>query len=194
MFAVKLVAKGVTGAYGLTKEAMADREAKKSTNHQARLNVPAHGKEEELSDTSSMSSDDEGVAQELDEVQQKVAPQHKDSQLEKAQNLDQVLENFMQKHPPPKYSPVAGKLEMPVILPQRRPKSKERGFVRAYAPMLQTCGIEQQDFLDFLDGFGKAIQVRPIYAIHNIKLTVVPSPAPSTLPCLQSCMCRRRPC
>ncbi|KIW72864.1 hypothetical protein PV04_01028 [Phialophora macrospora] len=168
MFAVKLVARGVTGAYGLTKEAMADHEARKSTHQQTHLNLAAQTKEKELSDTSSVSSDDEDAAQELDEVQQRVAPLAKDSQLEKAQDLDQVLETFMEKHPPPKYSPVAGKLEMPVILPQRRPKNKERGFVRAYAPMLQTCGIEQQDFLDFLDGFGKAIQLHPLFHAFNL--------------------------
>jgi hypothetical protein len=161
MFAVKLVAKGVTGAYGLTKEAFADHEAKKAGNND-HLNPPSYSKAEDFSDTSSVSSDDEGVAQELDEVQQVVAMQRKDSQLEKAQNVDQVLENFMNKHPPPRYSPTAGTLEMPVVLPQRRPKNKERGFVRAYAPMLETCGIEQQEFLDFLDGFGKAIQVRTV--------------------------------
>ncbi|KIW88625.1 uncharacterized protein Z519_10671 [Cladophialophora bantiana CBS 173.52] len=78
--------------------------------------------------------------------------------LENARDIDEVMDAFIKIHPPPKYSPVAGKLEMPVILPQRRPKSKERGFIRAYAPMLRTCGVEQVEFLDFLDGFGKALQ------------------------------------
>ncbi len=167
MFAVKLVARGVTGAYGLTREAMADHEAKKLSTH-AQLDVPPSYTREQLSDTSSVSSDDEGKAQELDEVQQKVATKIRDLQLEKAQDVDQVLQNFIHKHPPPIYSPVAGKLETPVVLPQRRPKNKERGFVRAYAPILQTCGIEQQEFLDFLDGFGKAIQLHPLFHAFNL--------------------------
>jgi hypothetical protein len=164
MFAVKLVARGVTGAYGLTREALADHDAKKaaaSHPHDSRLTVPGHSREkDQLSDTSSVSSDDAAMAQDLDETQQLVATRPRDLQLENAHDVDQVLANFMQKHPPPSYSPIAGELEMPVILPQRRPKNKERGFVRAYAPMLQTCGIDQQQFLDFLDGFGKAIKVR----------------------------------
>ena len=158
MFAIKLVAKGVTGAYGLTKEAMANHEAQKGTTHK-NLNIPTYTKDAEYSDTSSVSTDNEQATQELDEAQQTVALRHKDMQLEKAQDVNQVLELFVERHPPPSYSPVAGKLEMPVILPQRRPKNKERGFVRAYAPMLQTCGMDQREFLDFLDGFWKAIQV-----------------------------------
>lgn len=31
----------------------------------------------------------------------------------------------------------------PVILPQRRPKDRSRGFIRAYTPLLQDCGIDQ---------------------------------------------------
>jgi hypothetical protein len=174
MFAVKLVAKGVTGAYGLTREAMADHQAKKSSTNtvqQTQLAVPHDGKDlPEYSDTSSVSSDDEHAAQELDEAQQHyIELRHKDSSLEKAQNVDQVLDTFMQRHPPPMYSPsVTCGLSMPVILPQRRPKNKERGFVRAYAPMLRDCGIQQQEFLDFLDGFSKAIQLHPVFHAFNL--------------------------
>ncbi|KAK5304768.1 hypothetical protein LTR99_003833 [Exophiala xenobiotica] len=170
MFAVKLVAKGVTGAYALTKEAMHDHDAKKSTSTQSHLNVPSREKYDGVSsdDASSVSSDDEELTQELDEAQQKFGHGKEMAGLETAENVDQVVDTFVQRHPPPKYSPVAGRLELPVILPQRRPKSKERGFVRAYAPMLQTCGLEQAEFLDFLDGFGKAIQLHPLFHAFNL--------------------------
>ncbi|KIV83625.1 hypothetical protein PV11_05635 [Exophiala sideris] len=175
MFVVKLAAKGVTGAYALTREAMGDDHHKKQSHDQAHyqshLAIPSpkdqHGAE--LSDTSSISSSDgEEAAQTLDEAQQHFAGEHKKLDLQHAQNVDQVLDTFMQQHPPPQYNPVAGRLEMPVILPQRRPKNKERGFVRAYAPMLQTCGIQQAEFLDFLDGFGKAIQLHPLFHAFNL--------------------------
>lgn len=42
-------------------------------------------------------------------------------------------------------------LPCPVIIPQRRPRNKDRGFVRAYAPVLQDCGISQDVFLQFLE-------------------------------------------
>ncbi|OAP57580.1 hypothetical protein AYL99_08318 [Fonsecaea erecta] len=170
MFPIKLLARGVTGAYGLAREAMADHDAKKTATPQSHLQVPSSTKEDaDLSDTSSVeSSDGEEAAQELDEVQQSFMPTSKDSQIDNAHDVDEVLDAFTTRHPPPKYSPVAGKLEIPVILPQRRPKSKERGFVRAYAPILQTCGVEQGEFLDFLDGFGKAIQLHPVFHAFNL--------------------------
>lgn len=171
MFVVKLAARGVTGAYGLTKEAMADLDAKKPGTttqsqqpSQSRLQVPSRTMDDagDLSDTSSVnSSDGEDEAQDLDEAQQAYAgdKEKMDWDLQQAKDVDAVFDNFMRKHPPPKYTPVAGRLELPVILPQRRPKNKERGFVRAYSPVLETCGVSQTEFLDFLDGFGKAIQV-----------------------------------
>lgn len=45
---------------------------------------------------------------------------------------------------------------MPVIIPQRRPGVRVRGFVRAYAPDLQVCGINQDTFMDFLVTFTRA--------------------------------------
>jgi hypothetical protein len=165
MFAVKLVAKGVTGAYALAKEATHDHQAKKAgqagPQSQSHLGVPSQEKYDDAGSdyASSISSDDEELARELDEAQQEFGKSREMPEFQEAQNVDQVIDTFMHQHPPPKYSPVAGKLELPVILPQRRPKSKERGFVQAYTPMLQNCGIDQAEFLDFLDGFGKAIQV-----------------------------------
>jgi hypothetical protein len=53
-------------------------------------------------------------------------------------------------------------LPLPIILPQRRPNSKRRGFVRAYAPDLwQYKGINQQTFLNFLEEFHKSSQASP---------------------------------
>lgn len=185
MLPIKLLAKGVTGAYGLAKEAMAGHEATKANGH-PHLSVPSHGKDVDGSsdDASSVSSSDgEDAAQELDEAQQHYATGEKETVLENAQNIDEVFGIVMKRQDPPKYSPTAGKLELPVILPQRRPKNKERGFVRAYAPILQTCGVGQADFLHFLDGFGKAIQVNTHSRkkFQGPKLTVKPQLAASGL-------------
>ena len=49
------------------------------------------------------------------------------------------------------------RLPFPVIIPQRRPGSKGRGFVRAYAPVLGECaGIDQDVFLKFLKDWYQA--------------------------------------
>lgn len=52
-----------------------------------------------------------------------------------------------------------GQLPCPVCIPERRPHHRTRGFIRAYAPDLESCGVDQNSFLDFLDGFEQAIKV-----------------------------------
>jgi hypothetical protein len=49
----------------------------------------------------------------------------------------------------------------PVIIPQRRPRSKGRGFVRAYAPDLMSSGISEEMFLRFLNNFDQAARASP---------------------------------
>lgn len=57
------------------------------------------------------------------------------------------------------------KLPFPVVLPQRRPGTKARGFVRAYAPVLADKGIDQERFLSFLRDFHRAAQASPIFDV-----------------------------
>ncbi|GAB1736153.1 hypothetical protein NU219Hw_g6202t1 [Hortaea werneckii] len=59
-------------------------------------------------------------------------------------------------------------LPFPVILPQRRPRKKARGFVRAYAPVLDDCGIDQDTFLKFLDNFQKSSQASPVFKVIQV--------------------------
>ncbi|KAF2500772.1 hypothetical protein BU16DRAFT_502823 [Lophium mytilinum] len=58
--------------------------------------------------------------------------------------------------PPPD---LTKRLPCAVILPQRRPRAKARGFVKAYAPVLQETGIDQAAFLSFLDAWEKGSKV-----------------------------------
>ena len=85
-----------------------------------------------------------------------------------AYTVEELVDDFIEHHPelPPSYSPAVGKLSAPVILPQKRPRNKGRGFVRAYAPALEECGIDQATFLDFLDTFDKSTKVR-LQAYHE---------------------------
>jgi hypothetical protein len=59
------------------------------------------------------------------------------------------------------------RLSCPVIIPQRRPRKKNRGFVRAYAPGLADCGISQECFLQFLENLDKANEVRSVICSHS---------------------------
>ncbi|KAH8835945.1 hypothetical protein DL96DRAFT_99869 [Flagelloscypha sp. PMI_526] len=53
------------------------------------------------------------------------------------------------------------RLPTPIIIPQRRPRSSGRGFVRAYAPILSASGIEEDVFLKFLKDWHKASRADP---------------------------------
>ena len=74
--------------------------------------------------------------------------------------VDKIVKNFINRHPPPPNTQATGNLPCPVIIPQRRPHNKRRGFVQAYAPVLKDCGIDQDSFLQFHKAMYKASQVR----------------------------------
>ena len=73
-------------------------------------------------------------------------------------SVDAIAKSFLSRHPPGDQPP-SKRLEVPVVLPQRRPQTKMRGFVRAYAPVLEDCGISQAAWMDFLDHFHESIKV-----------------------------------
>lgn len=72
-----------------------------------------------------------------------------------------ITETFLKRYPPPAPPDDAQPLPLPVILPQRRPKDRTRGFIRAYAPELEMRGIDQAMFLEFLQTFEKASEANP---------------------------------
>lgn len=77
------------------------------------------------------------------------------------QKADIALGSFIANHPPsgvPARTAPPPRLRNPVVIPQRRPGNKERGFIRAYAPDLEEFGIDQDSFLAFIDASNQAIQ------------------------------------
>ncbi|KAJ5569152.1 hypothetical protein N7450_011638 [Penicillium hetheringtonii] len=46
----------------------------------------------------------------------------------------------------------------PIVVPQRRPGNKERGFMKAYAPILSQYDITQEHFHGFIDALNKAVR------------------------------------
>jgi hypothetical protein len=67
-------------------------------------------------------------------------------------------------HPPPRIRGENGDfmatLPCPVVLPQRRPHKKARGFVRAYAPVLMEAGIDQDTWISFINDWDESSKVR----------------------------------
>jgi hypothetical protein len=80
-----------------------------------------------------------------------------DSEDEQAKKRERMIHALVAMAGPPPAQPQ--RLPCPVIIPQRRPGAKRRGFVRAYAPVLADCGISQDVFLKFINDFHKASQV-----------------------------------
>lgn len=111
-----------------------------------------------VTDDYSSAGDDE-AAWELDDMAERVAPPpYTDSEAVAAASAGESEEDTLKKEhktirelvriagPPPQ--PIQ-RLPCTVIIPQRRPGNKDRGFVRAYAPVLEGCGIGRGLFLKF---------------------------------------------
>ncbi|KAK7445042.1 hypothetical protein CaCOL14_001740 [Colletotrichum acutatum] len=113
---------------------------------------------------------DENWTLALDEAQQAQSQSSGNQHGAPVEDIEGMLAEFIVQHPPPETSNLGSErpgLPMPVILPQRRPESRHRGFVRAYAPVLQECGIDQATWLEFLDGFENSIKGSPWFGVVN---------------------------
>jgi hypothetical protein len=102
---------------------------------------------------------------ELDEMAERVRPpKYEESETLSTGSLEgdrmmreeQMIRGLVQMAGPPQ--PVQ-KLTCPVIIPQRRPRKKQYGFVRAYSPVLADCGVSQELFLQFLVDWEKTSKV-----------------------------------
>ncbi|KAJ5618942.1 hypothetical protein N7510_002926 [Penicillium lagena] len=102
-------------------------------------------------------------------------------------NPDKVIGAFLQRHPPhassssspssPDGVHLVSKLTYPVAIPQRRPKDKKRGFIRAYAPDLQNVDIDQEAWFDFIETLNEASLANPwINAINLASIAASPLP------------------
>ena len=112
-------------------------------------------------DDSSDSGEDDEIEWDLDDAAEEIDPP---SYNESTANLGtdgsseegqrEIVETFLRSVPRPPSR--ISKLPCPVVIPQRRPREKGRGFIRAYAPVLNDCGIDQDTFLRFLKTFHQA--------------------------------------
>jgi hypothetical protein len=53
------------------------------------------------------------------------------------------------------------RLPYPIIIPQRRPGERTRGFAQAYPPDMEAFGMDQAAFLRFLQSFHESSQAAP---------------------------------
>ena len=80
--------------------------------------------------------------------------------LSKGPPFDDYFSHEPYMHPSTQRLHPPKRLPCPVVIPQRRPEDNGTGWVEAYAPALMDCGVDHYTFLNFLDGFNKAKEVR----------------------------------
>lgn len=108
---------------------------------------------------------------------------HPPSNDDPTRDPDALVDEFVREHQPPPYSSSAtprSRLPCTVVIPQRRPRDKKRGFVRAYAPVLNEVGIDQATFLDFLKTFYMSSKSSPYLQVINVAAMIAGN-APSVI-------------
>ncbi|KAL3472488.1 hypothetical protein BJX99DRAFT_262271 [Aspergillus californicus] len=78
-------------------------------------------------------------------------PEQEMEEEEKIKQREALARELVDMAGPPPAKDTLHRLPYPVIIPQRRPRKKDRGFVRAYAPVLDDCGLSQEVFVRFLE-------------------------------------------
>ncbi|CAL5871463.1 uncharacterized protein PFLUO_LOCUS5714 [Penicillium psychrofluorescens] len=180
---VKLV-KGVAAGIGLASEGIAARKAKKAQNTQAGANRGDLAEDEsEVIVERDVAIDTLEEQWALDEAQEELRqtsyPQDEPPPYSEVVDGAALATWFASQHPTPMGS-VAARLPAPILLPQRRPKDRNRGFLRAYAPDLAPFGIDQATFLEFLNTAEKGCRAhRWLQAINLAALVghAIPSVA-----------------
>lgn len=188
---MNLLAKGISGTIGIISEIIAHRRSKKSARQ---LDQNGYLQDRKLSETQLQTSqkpqafytNGEPPPYQYDEHDDDISKRENPNTEQIFWTLDEAasaldtpsrscekdigsVNSFAYKRglPVPRqtYSPIP----FPVILPQRRPESKSRGFIRAYAPSLaEYSGIDEKMFMDFLLGFEKASKASPVFDVINV--------------------------
>jgi hypothetical protein len=188
-FVIGFAAKGIAMGVGLASEGIHTHKEKKrrakelgqlehvkASESRAQLPDESHLTHESF-DTNRADYEGDEAHWNLDEVQDEVQPLTPEEEKEigkhkrPERNITVIIDEFITKYPLPNIPgqelPLRN-LALPVILPQRRPKGRYRGFIRAYSPVLMDCGIDQPMFIDFLDTFNAATLASPWIQLLNL--------------------------
>ena len=167
-----LLAKGVTGLVGLATEVHKYQKDKKAATAENTAQQPERSFPNPNSQrlpppppAGHLSDADDERLHELDDLSHEIGdepPTYDDvvpsSSMAKSFNVDKKALS----------APVHGvrPLPYPIILPQRRPGSKGRGFIQAYPPSIgEYKGIDQDQFLGFLKEFHQQSQASHIFEV-----------------------------
>lgn len=180
-FAIEKVVKGVATGIGLASESYHHHKDKKNAQKATRTDynhsdtsssIQGPSSAKRHADKASTSTIEEGheAAWELDEAQGELIEKiHSEETVPEGKGIENPLNvaaKFVEKYPPPLQSSADDEVQvknlpLPVVLPQRRPESRTRGFICAYSPLLENCNIDQTMFLEFM---------------HDLNVVCLPNP------------------
>ncbi|KAK4505224.1 hypothetical protein PRZ48_003187 [Zasmidium cellare] len=182
------IARGISGIVGLGQEAYQHNKEKKaaaagSTSSPqpppqnqsltppppSYTNIVDREKGETDINVSSDEEDDEDLWLE-DDAQTAIIQPTQPEPRPKIHDAEKWTTAFLQRHPPPPMQ--LNPLPAAVIIPQRRPGTRTRGFVRAYAPALADSGIDQKAWLEFMDGFHEQTEQQGYFNVTNIAVAL----------------------
>jgi hypothetical protein len=177
--------RSVAGGIGLVSESVSAYKEKKSAEKGTASSEPGPSQQPQQSgvatsdetppDEHLQSSPQDGLTErqwELDETQSELLskPEGDSTSSKRVQDIPDLVTAFLKTHGSmmtETSAQTSARLGLPVILAQRRPKDRTRGFVRGYAPMLETVGIDQTAWLDFLDKFDQSTTASPWIQVIN---------------------------
>lgn len=116
---------------------------------------------------STLSTEDDERDWQLDEVDRQCLPSYVEVELQRP--VDDLVRDVMSTYRPLERDGVPhSPLSLPVIIPQRRPGNRMRGFCRAYSPILEDAGIDQTTFINFIETFEKSSRASPIFGVIQL--------------------------
>jgi hypothetical protein len=155
------VVKGVSGGIGLVNEKYHDHKQRKSAAVEGERspNRSSHASVEGLVnplEPGLESSNDEQVWT-LDEAAGD-PPTYEESETQQLQVPERTVTELVQNvfASPVPHQDHPKHLPHPIVIPQRRPGAKGRGFARAYPPDMEAFGFDEPAFMRFLQSFQDA--------------------------------------
>lgn len=180
---------GAAAGVGLASESIQHHKEKKRAQKQQEQQSSTAGhatSQDEREVREGLPEECDEAAWQLDEAQDDLAQDANRTSTANTQSapgdVSALADDFIRTHRSEELPVPSGRLDLPVVITQRRPKARTRGFIQAYAPLLENAGIDQPAFLDFLEKLNKAVQPNPwLQAINLASLAAQHVPEPVTL-------------
>lgn len=176
------IVRGIAAGIGLASESLHHRKEIKAAGTDDENVAAATREGDEAQYDAHLSKQMDEAVWELDEAQDQASAPQSTPRLATDDEVANLASSFLAAHTlPPPYS-TSQHLSLPVVLTQRRPSSRTKGFVRAYSPLLNDVGIDQPTFLSFLANLNKSLEPSPwIQAINLAAFAGQAVPEPFTI-------------